>query len=201
MSIRQTARLALASVAVLAALLSFQGAGAQDAMTGVKGEILHQIQAAETKLTQLAEAMPEGKYGWRPDKGVRSVGEVFMHVAAANYGIPSYLGVKPPAGFNFDTYEKSLTKKADIIKAMKDSFAHVEAALKAAPDADMDKQVEMFGQKGTVRATYNFMAIHAHEHLGQAIAYARMNKVVPPWTAAENAAEEKARAAEKAKKK
>ena len=163
---------------------------------GVKGEMLMWIGDARDKLIQLAEAMPESKYGWSPDKGVRTVGEVFMHVAAANYGIPGFIGVTPPAGFAFATYEKSLTKKADIVKSLKDSFAHVEGSFKAMSDADMEKPADLFGMKTTARGVYMLLLSHAHEHLGQSIAYARSNKVTPPWTAKQEA---EAKAKEKTK--
>lgn len=195
MSHRSLIRVALAPIALAATLLSSGGAFAQDGATsagaGVKGEMLTWIQDAEDKLVQLAEAMPESKYGWSPDKGVRTVGEVFMHVAAANYGVPSFIGVPPPAGFKFDTYEHSLTKKADITKALKDSFAHMEGAWKAMSDADMEKPAEFFGMKTTARGAYFLLLSHAHEHLGQSIAYARSNKVTPPWTAKQQAAKAK----------
>jgi uncharacterized damage-inducible protein DinB len=161
--------------------------GAAGQPGGVKGELMFWIQDAETKLGQLAEATPEAKYKWRPAKDARSTAEVFMHVAAANFGIPSMIGVKPPEGFDFQTYEKSLTKKADIDKAVKDSFAHMKKALGEATDADLNKPIELFGQKATVRAAYMMLLAHAHEHLGQSIAYARSNKIAPPWTAAVNA--------------
>jgi len=196
MSHRNLFRVALAPVAFAVALLSSAGAFAQAeagpaGAAGVKGEILMWIQDADEKLIQLAEAMPESKYGWRPDKGVRTVGEVFMHVAAANYGLPSFIGVPPPAGFKFDTYERSLTNKSEIVKGLRDSFAHMEGALKAMSDADMDKPAEFFGMKTTARGAYLLLLSHAHEHLGQAIAYARSNKVTPPWTAEQQAAEAK----------
>ena len=154
---------------------------------GMKGDLIHWIQDAEGKLEQLAEAMPEGKYAWRPGKDVRSVGEVYMHVATANLGVPSFWGVTPPAGFDFNTYEKSLTKKADIQKALKDSFAHMEAAISSLSDADMEKPLELMGMKTTVRGGCFLLLTHVHEHLGQSIAYARMNGVVPPWSAAQQA--------------
>ena len=187
-------RFALAPIVLAASLIPFGAALADDAApatgaSGVKGDILTWIKDAEGKLIQLAEAMPESKYGWSPDKGVRTVGEVFMHVAAANYGVPGLIGVTPPAGFKFQTYEQSLSKKSDIVKALKDSFAHMEGALKATSDADMDKPAEFFGMKTTVRGAYFLLLSHAHEHLGQSIAYARSNKVTPPWTAKEQAAE------------
>ena len=187
-------RVALAPIALAATLWSTGGAFAHDAAmpagtAGVKGEILMWIQDAEDKLIQLAEAMPENKYGWSPAKGVRTVGEVFLHVSAANYGVPSFIGVPAPAGFDFATYEHSLTKKSDIVKSLKDSFAHMKGALEATSDADMDKPAEFFGMKTTSRGTYLLLLSHAHEHLGQAIAYARSNKVTPPWTAKQQAEE------------
>jgi uncharacterized damage-inducible protein DinB len=196
MSQRLFSRVALGPVALAATLMTSAGAfahpdAAPAGAAGVKGEMLTWIQDAEDKLVQLAEAMPESKYGWSPDKGVRTVGEVFMHVAAANYGVPSFIGVAPPAGFKFDTYEHSLTKKADIVKALKDSFAHMEGAFKATSDADMVEPAAFFGMKTTVRGAYFLLLSHAHEHLGQAIAYARSNKVTPPWTAKQPAAEAK----------
>ena len=120
-------------------------------------------------------------------------GEIFMHVAAANYGIPTFLGVKAPAGFDFGTYEHTLTKKSDIAKALKDSFAHMEGAFEAMSDADLDKPAEFFGMKTTARGAYLLLLSHAHEHLGQAIAYARSINVTPPWTAKQQAEEAKAK--------
>ena len=173
---------------------------ADDAMpAGAKGDMMKWYKDAEDKLTQLAEAVPEAKYSWRPGKGVRSVGEVYMHVAAANFGIPSFMGAAPPTGFDFATYEKSLTKKADIQKALKDSFAHMEQAFMAVSDADMDKPVSIMGMEMSQRSAYLLILSHVHEHLGQSIAYARSNGVVPPWSA-KQAAEMK-EGAEKAKDK
>ena len=186
------AALALAAFLVSGLSLAHE-APASAGGAGVKGEILMWIGDANEKLVQLAEAMPEAKYGWTPEKGVRTVGEVFMHVAAANYGVPSFIGVKPPEGFKFQTYEGSLTKKSDIIKALKVSFAHVEGALKAASDADLDKPAEFFGLKTTARGAYLLLLSHAHEHLGQSIAYARSNQITPPWSAKEPAEAPKAK--------
>lgn len=171
-------------------------AAQQGAMPGgVKGEMIMWIADAESKLNQLAQAIPESKYAWRPAEGVRSTGELFMHVAGANLGIPSFWGVQPPAGFDFATYEKSLTKRADIQRALMHSFVHVKKALMAASDADLEKPAEFFGMKTTVRGGYLLILSHVHEHLGQSIAYARMSGVVPPWTARQ----EEAKKAEAAK--
>ena len=141
------------------------------------------IQDAETKLLELVDATPEAKFTWRPAKDARSTGEVFVHVVGANYAIPNFWGVKPPVDVKVETLEKSLTKKADIEKALKASFAHLKGALAGASDADLDKPTEFFGMKTTVRSGYLLLLSHAHEHLGQSIAYARSNKITPPWTA------------------
>jgi len=196
MALRMPFRIALAPMILTGSLLSAGTVRAHDeatpgAASGVKGEILMWIEDAQDKLTQLAEAMPEDKYGWSPDKGVRTVGQVFMHVSAANYGVPSMIGVPAPAGFDFATYEGSLTKKSDIVKSLKDSFAHMEGALKSMSDADLDKPAEFFGMKTTKRGAFLLLLSHAHEHLGQSIAYARSNKVTPPWSAKQQAADTK----------
>ncbi|HJQ96932.1 MAG TPA: DinB family protein [Candidatus Polarisedimenticolaceae bacterium] len=174
-------------VALAPAVLAAAAAWAPPASAGVKDEMMTWLKDADGKLVQLAEAIPDAKYDWRPGKGVRSTGEVFMHVAAANYGLPGFAGIAPPAGFKFDTFEQSQTKKADIVRTLKESIAHMEAGLQKMSDADMEKPVDLFGTKTTARGAYMLLLSHAHEHLGQAIAYARSNEVVPPWTAAQKA--------------
>jgi uncharacterized damage-inducible protein DinB len=126
--------------------------------------------------------MPAAKYAWRPGKGVRSVGEVYMHVASANYAIPAMWGAATPAGFNPATYEKSLTAKADIQKALRESFVSLKDKIGGLSDADLDKPMDLFGSKTTVRGACFLILSHCHEHLGQSIAYARTNSVVPPWS-------------------
>jgi len=182
------ARIAALTAALLAPALSVSALRADDMPTGQKGDMMMWIKDAETKLEQLADAMPEKSYSWRPGKGVRSVGEVYMHVAGANLALPAMAGgPAPPAGFNNDTYDKSQTKKAEITKALKESFASMEQALMNTSDADMDKPTDLMGMKTTYRGVYLLCLAHCHEHLGQSIAYARMNNVVPPWTAKQNA--------------
>jgi uncharacterized damage-inducible protein DinB len=168
-----------------------------------KGQITMWIKDAEDKLVQLAEATPAAKYSWRPAKDVRSTAEVFMHVASANFGMPSFVGVKAPEGFDFMSYEKSLTKKEDVHKALKESFAHLHAGLAGLSDEDLMKPAEIpfIGMKTNVQGVYMLLLSHAHEHLGQSIAYARSNNVTPPWTAKQNEAMRARAAKGKAEKK
>lgn len=154
---------------------------ATPAATGVKADMIVWIEDAEKKLLDLAAATPDAKFAWRPGKGVRSVAEVYGHVIGANYNLPAKAGVKPPATFDPKTIEK-LAKKADIMAALRDSFAHAKQALASTPDADLDKAIDLFGNKSSVRGVYLLVLAHGQEHLGQSIAYARANNITPPWT-------------------
>ena len=174
---------AMLAVAALALPLLASSAVAADDAAAFKKDLTTWMNDAESKLLQLAEATPADKYGWSPSEGVRSQGEVFLHVAAANFGLPNFWGVKPPEGFAFEGYEKSLTSKADIQAAVKASFAHVRKSLEAMTAADFDKPTKVFGNDVTVRWGYMLLLSHQHEHLGQSIAYARSNNIVPPWSA------------------
>jgi uncharacterized damage-inducible protein DinB len=177
------AMLAAASFATLSPAAAHEAPAAGAGAATMKSEMLSWIEDAESKLNQLAEATPEAKYAWRPAKGVRSVGEVLMHVASANYGVPTFWGAAPPAGYDFRTFEGSLTKKADIQKALRESFASLKEKIGAMSDADMEKPVDLFGNKTTARGACFLLLSHAHEHLGQSIAYARSNNITPPWSA------------------
>jgi len=151
---------------------------------GVRGSILFQIDQAREKLIALANAMPADKYGWRPGEGVRSTGEVFNHVASANYFFPTLWGAKVPAGIDPRSLEKEMSgDKAKTVDTLKKSFDHVRQEILVVPDSDLDRKVNLFGHEGTVRDVMMVLVTHAHEHLGQSIAYARSNGVVPPWSA------------------
>lgn len=107
---------------------------------------------------------------------------VYMHVAAANYNLPRVFGVAPPVGFKVEGFDKSTSDKAKVIDALKDSYNHMREAVLKMPDADVEKQVDWFGAKNTYRGVMLFIVRHGAEHLGQSIAYARINGVVPPWS-------------------
>ena len=104
-----------------------------------------------------------------------------MHLVGANYMLPGFAGVKAPEGIT-PGMEKSVTEKAAVIAAMKKSFEHLRGAIAATKDTDLDNPVKFFGMESTVRGLYLVVANHEHEHLGQSIAYARMNGIVPPWS-------------------
>ena len=151
-------------------------------VTGYRAEVMAEVMVQEDKFKRLAEAIPAEKYSWRPAPDVRSFAEVFLHVSAANYNLYKLVGTPPPAGLDVKGLEKSATDKAKVIATLKDSFAHAKDAIKAVPDADLEKSMDWFGGKNTERGILLFIVRHAAEHLGQSIAYARFVGVVPPWT-------------------
>lgn len=188
---RPLLRLSTLLVAALALALPAVHAGsarADDAVPGLRGEMLRALDDVKSKILDLANAMPEDKYAWRPEKGVRSVGEVYLHIAAANYSLPHMAGVDIPKDVDAAKLGDLKLTKAETIEALTKSFAHAEQAITSASDADLEKPAKVFGRDGTVREVFLITCTHAHEHLGQSIAYARSNGVVPPWTARAEAA-------------
>jgi uncharacterized damage-inducible protein DinB len=170
--------LGLLSLTSVAAAQATQTAAAPK---GIRGEMLAQLDDAAGKLQQLAEAIPQDKLAWRPAAGVRSVGEVLMHVTGANYYVPSFAGVKAPADA---PQGENVADRATAVQQMRRSFDHVRNVLRTMSDADLDKPATLFGQQTTYRGVLLLTVTHAHEHLGQLIAYARSNGVTPPWSMA-----------------
>ncbi len=171
------------TLAALGLALAASPGPAQQAPSGVRGDILAQLDAAATKLVQLAEAIPQDKYEWRPGQGVRSVSEVLMHVTGGNFLFPRFLGVRAQSPLPRNA-ETAVTDKAQVVNHLKTSFEHMRMVIRGLADADLDKPTTLFGQQTTYRNVLLSAVSHAHEHLGQMIAYARMNAIVPPWSAA-----------------
>jgi uncharacterized damage-inducible protein DinB len=177
-------------LASLVAAASFVAAAQSPKRTGLMGDLIADVSDVESKIVGLAKTMPEASYAWRPMPGVRSVGEAFTHVAADNYFLPIALGATAPAstgisGTDYKTveaYEKKSRTRAEIIAEVEQSFVFLKKAMADTPDAKMDQTMKMFGRESSVRTTWVMTVTHVHEHLGQLIAYARSNKVTPPWS-------------------
>lgn len=189
----------LGLLALSCCLLSPSLARADEAPpAGVRGEMLMSMMDAGGKIQELAGAIPDGKYTWKPSKDVRSTGQVLLHVVAANYMLPSLMGVKPPMGMDeLMKLDSQTMEPARIRQMLKESYAFASKVITDTPDSDLDTQLEFFGQKMSKRAAMLILVSHSHEHLGQTIAYARSNNITPPWTAREQAAAKKADAAKK----
>nr|WKN34748.1 DinB family protein [Tunicatimonas sp. TK19036] len=141
------------------------------------------IAAASGKIMQLAEAVPEDQYEWSPEEGVRSFSGVLEHVISANYFFSTKLGAELPEGVNMETLKDDLSSKTDYTSALKQSFDLVTETIKNADEASLGEKVEFpFPGEFTGMSTMMIMMSHANEHLGQLIAYSRMNGITPPWS-------------------
>jgi uncharacterized damage-inducible protein DinB len=144
---------------------------------GYDGEWKHVSQ----QLIALAEATPPDKFAWRPAAGVRSTSEVYMHIVMANFWLLSVTGPKMPADLK-EGMEKSVTSKADVINWLKRSLDAVKEAHLAETPKDLERKVHVADRDATVDGMYLRIIVHANEHMGQLIAYARMTGVAPPWS-------------------
>lgn len=159
----------------------------------MKGQALVDIDQLHKKFVSLAEAIPADKINWRPAEGVRSIGEVYLHISQANYGFTKFIGADPPITFKDKDFEKSTTDKAKIIEQLNQSFDFATATIKKMTNADFSKPLKEFGPDANYGDDIYILVTHAHEHLGQSIAYARQVGITPPWTIeAEKRAKEKA---------
>ena len=150
-------------------------------------DILMPLNELQDKVMQLAQAVPEEKYEWRPSAGVRSFKEVFLHIALGNR-----LMMNIASGAARDTLvkqieensaaEKAPATKAQILDKLRESFAALRAMIENARPGNLAREVDFFGTKTTERAVLVNIDSHIAEHVGQAIAYARMNGIVPPWS-------------------
>ena len=134
------------------------------------------------QLVALAGAIPAEKLAWRPAPGVRSTSEVLMHIAMTNFYLLSITGPKMPADLTSPGMEKTVTGKAEVINWLKRSLDAVKSARAGLKPADLQRRVKINGGDATVDGMYLRIIIHANEHMGQLVAYARMNGIVPPWS-------------------
>jgi len=145
---------------------------------GFEGEWCH----VSKQLMSLAETIPEHEYSWRPVPGVRSISEVLMHIALANFYLLSITGPQMPPDLRSADMEKTVTKKADVIDWLTRSLDAVKAGRAQLKAGDLGRKVAMKGKEVEVDGLYLRIIVHANEHMGQLVAYARMNKVVPVWS-------------------
>jgi uncharacterized damage-inducible protein DinB len=183
------------SASIFGVMVGLLGAAAHAAPTpaapSAKGafqrDLLGVYSYNEKQVLQLEEAVPQSKFNWRPAPGVRSIAEAYLHIAFANYGLTkAATGKEPPADAGWEMnpakWDKKTTDKAEIRKILEKSFAHVHEVISSLPDTDLDKMVTFFGHDMSVRSVLIILVGHMNEHLGQEVAYARANKIVPPWS-------------------
>ncbi len=150
-------------------------------------DILFSLSSLESEIMQLAKAVPEEKYSWRPGPAVRTFQQVLLHIAYGNHLI-----LNISEGAEQDAIQKILDENSKIeqwpiskektIAALTDTFAEIHKNLDEIRAQQLTRDMEFFGQKTTRRGILVWLDTHMGEHLGQAIAYARMNGITPPWS-------------------
>jgi uncharacterized damage-inducible protein DinB len=148
----------------------------------MKGQSLADLQVVQKKFVDLANALPADKFNWRPSADSRSFAEVFLHVSGERYQILHLMGTELPAGFDGKTYEKSTTDKARIVEELNKSWEYTQKAINGMSNADFAKLLPSLGPQANDGDVIYILVADAHEHLGQVVAYARVNGIVPPWT-------------------
>jgi uncharacterized damage-inducible protein DinB len=165
-------------------LLAAAPAAAQNAPpAGFRDEFLRQFNNSMYKFIELAEAMPEDRFGWSPGEGVMPVARVYAHVARYNFYYPATgLGVPAPGGEDAEAIEESTTAKADVVALLRRSREHVLTNVRGMTDEQLAAPTRLYNRDVQRWAVLLQLLAHMNEHLGQSIAYARMNGVVPPWS-------------------
>ena len=167
---------------LLALALNPAGASAQAAApANFRDEFLGQFNNSMEKLIALAKAIPEDRYNWSPGPGVMPVSQVYAHIARYNYLYPqANMGVKAPAGVDVENLEKT-SGKAQIVDLLERSAAHVRTSVSQMPEGQLSQPTRLYGRDVPQWAVLFQLLAHMNEHVGQSIAYARMNNIVPPW--------------------
>ena len=160
----------------------------------MKAQALLDLERVQKKFVDLANAVPADKLTWRPSADSRSFAEVLLHVAGERYGILSLMGAELPAGLDRKGFEKSTTDRSRIIEELNKSWEFAQKTIQGMSNADFAKLLPKLGPQANAGDVVYILVADAHEHLGQAVAYARENGIVPPWTveAQKKAAEKKA---------
>jgi hypothetical protein len=175
----------VAGLLALPAPVRAQDVISKEAAAALKASFLADLDTMQKKYVGLAEAFPPDKYTWRPMDGVRSVSEVLMLVAFEGYNfVPTSFGAKPADLGSKEEASKlrTLSDKTQVIAHLNKGFAHAKQALEAVDSATLTGKRKLFGAERNSIDIALLVGGDMHEHLGQLIAYARMNQIVPPWS-------------------
>jgi uncharacterized damage-inducible protein DinB len=172
---------------VMAAIVAIAFAvpiSAQSAPSNFREEISGQFEASARKLVALAQVMPSETYAWQPMQDVYSVARVYTHISRYNYMYPDQsLGVASPMGpSEYERWEEEVVEKDKVVEILSASMDHVRTVIGQMSEKELAQPARLYGREVGQWAVLLQLVTHMNEHLGQAIAYARMNQVVPPWS-------------------
>ncbi len=184
---RLSATLALAACAALVAPAPARAQEVinKEAAAALKASFIADLDTLHNKFLGLANAFPQDKYTWRPMEGVRSVSEVLMLAAMEGYSfVPNGFGAKPAGLGSQEEAAKlrTLSDKQQVIDHLNKGFAYAKQQLEAVDPATLTGKRKLFGQDRSTIDIALLIGGDLHEHLGQLIAYARTNHIVPPWS-------------------
>jgi len=171
---------------------------AQDRLP-MQDDLWREFDVYRGRLLDLARAIPEDQYGFRPSKDVRSIQEVILHVSLNNYMLLDMMGIAVPKDLypelpqkelerqrtiakSNQELEKRITGKQNVIAAAERAFTAAAEPLKNTSGAGLNAPAMFFDRKTTMGGLQLRLVMHLHEHLGQLIAYARSAGVKPPWS-------------------
>lgn len=155
---------------------------AQSAPTDYRDEFLQHFARSSGKIMALAEAVPEDLYEWSPMEGVMHVAQVYMHLARYNFMyLDTSLGIPVPDGIELSELE-SITDKRRVLEIYERSTDHVRESVARMTEEDLTAPTMLYGREVAGWAVLFQLLSHMNEHVGQSVAYARMNRIVPPWS-------------------
>ena len=155
-------------------------AQAQSTPTDYRDEFMRHFEQSSRKLISLSDAIPEDLYTWSPSEGVMPIAQVYMHIARYNYMYPEdALGISPPDGVDLDELE-SITDKEQVKRLLRQSVEHVRMHIPQMSTDDLTRPTRLYGREVAGWAVLFQLLSHMNEHVGQSVAYARMNGIVPP---------------------
>ena len=154
----------------------------QGTTASIRAELLGQFDASMSKVIALAGAMPSTAYAWKPEPAAMPVGQVYGHIARYNFYYPaSAMGIAAPSGIGLDTLE-AMRDRTQLVQVLRRSADHVRTSIAGMSNEELERPTTLYGRTVPRWAVLLQLVTHMNEHLGQSIAYARSNSVVPPWS-------------------
>jgi len=155
---------------------------AQSTPEDYRDEFAGHFNRSSRKVAMLSQEIPAELYSWSPGEGVMSIGRVYAHIARYNYlYLEESLGVDAPPGLDWENFE-SITDKATIVQLLDQSIQHVKRSVSEMDESDLTGTTTLYGRQVAGWAVLFQLLAHMNEHVGQSVAYARMNGIVPPWS-------------------
>ena len=171
-------------LAVFVAVIAFAApvCAQTNGATAIRDELMGHFESSISKVIALADAMPAESYSWKPSADAMPVAQVYAHIARYNFFYPaSSMAIPAPPSIKLDTLE-AMKAKAQIVALLRQSAEHVRRSLSGMSPDDLSKNTTLYGRTVPTWAVMMQLVAHMNEHLGQSIAYARSNNVVPPWS-------------------